>query len=109
MSDEETYEVEKIVRAKVLEKEGRLFWRFLVRWKGYDADDDTWEAIDAFVGSGVEHVNEFFRRASANCGGRDWRNLDLFQVGEEFVLVSSVELTAVIGRYTTVVPVSRAM
>ncbi|TFK76281.1 hypothetical protein BDN72DRAFT_227683 [Pluteus cervinus] len=80
MSDEEEYEVESIVQAKVTKKRKKLCWQFL--WKGYTPDDDTWEPIDNFEGS-EELIDSFFLRA--NCGGRDYRNLDSFQAGEEFV------------------------
>ncbi|KAH0583783.1 hypothetical protein H2248_009386 [Termitomyces sp. 'cryptogamus'] len=84
--DEVEYEVENITQARVEKEKGRkknLIWKYRVRWKGYGPNDDTWEPQESFVGS--EHIIEqFWERA--NSGGRDYRDMGLFKVGEEFVL-----------------------
>ncbi|KAG6898358.1 hypothetical protein C0992_009033 [Termitomyces sp. T32_za158] len=87
MSDEEVeYEVENITQARVEKEKGRKknqIWKYNVRWKGYGSDDDTWEPKESFVGS--EHIIEHFWER-ANSGGRDYRDMSLFQIGEEFIL-----------------------
>ncbi|KAG6874219.1 hypothetical protein C0995_003765 [Termitomyces sp. Mi166 len=100
MSDEEVeYEVENITQARVEKEKGRkkiLIWKYRVRWKGYGSDDDTWEPKESFVGS--EHIIEqFWQRA--NSGGRDYRDMSLFEVGEEFVLTGPPPYTlSMLGR-----------
>lgn len=44
---ESEYEIEKIIDHRINEKEHRM--EFLVRWKGYGASDDTWEAFEMFA------------------------------------------------------------
>ncbi|XP_042187865.1 chromodomain Y-like protein [Callorhinchus milii] len=60
MASEELYEVEKIV-AKRKNKKGRT--EYLVRWKGYDSDDDTWEPEHHLVNC-EEYILEFNRQHS---------------------------------------------
>ncbi|KAJ2913450.1 hypothetical protein MD484_g6969, partial [Candolleomyces efflorescens] len=85
MSDEEQeYEVESIQEAVVEKKRGKngqLFWQFRVRWKGYSAEDDTWEPIESFEESG-QIVDEFWSRTKDE---RDVRDLKKFRVGERFL------------------------
>ncbi|XP_069769599.1 chromodomain Y-like protein isoform X3 [Narcine bancroftii] len=58
MASEELYEVERIV-AKRKNKKGRT--EYLVRWKGYDSDDDTWEPEHHLVNC-EEYILEFNRQ-----------------------------------------------
>ncbi|KDR81688.1 hypothetical protein GALMADRAFT_239812 [Galerina marginata CBS 339.88] len=85
MSDNEEYEVESIREARVeaasRAKKAKLVWKYLVRWKGYTPDDDTWEPIDSFVGS-ENMVQAFWERAQTN--GRDVDDLSMFKAGETF-------------------------
>lgn len=45
-SDGEHYEVDHIEKHRISNK-NKL--EFLVRWKGYSSDDDTWESFDMFA------------------------------------------------------------
>ncbi|XP_043921103.1 chromodomain Y-like protein [Protopterus annectens] len=58
MSSEELYEVERIIDKK-RNKKGKI--EYLVRWKGYDSDDDTWEPEQHLVNC-EEYINDFNRR-----------------------------------------------
>ncbi|XP_064409473.1 chromodomain Y-like protein [Latimeria chalumnae] len=58
MATEELYEVEKIVD-KRKNKKGKT--EYLVRWKGYDSEDDTWEPEQHLVNC-EEYIHEFNRR-----------------------------------------------
>ncbi|PFH54279.1 hypothetical protein AMATHDRAFT_53164 [Amanita thiersii Skay4041] len=81
--DESEYEVENVVQARIEKLRGKkLIMKFRVRWKGYTEDDDTWEPIESFSGS--EHfIDKFWQRAST--GGRDYRDIGQFKLGEVFV------------------------
>ncbi|XP_033854740.1 chromodomain Y-like protein isoform X2 [Acipenser ruthenus] len=57
MASEELYEVESIV-AKRKNKKGKT--EYLVHWKGYNSDDDTWEPEQHLVNC-VEYIHEFNR------------------------------------------------
>ncbi|XP_051785168.1 chromodomain Y-like protein isoform X1 [Erpetoichthys calabaricus] len=57
MASEELYEVERIID-KRKNKKGRI--EYLVRWKGYDSEDDTWEP-EQHLGNCVEYIHEFNR------------------------------------------------
>ncbi|KAK7054768.1 hypothetical protein VNI00_003231 [Paramarasmius palmivorus] len=85
MSDDNQYEVESILRARVAKKSPRskfVVWQYLVKWKGYDdPEENTWEPVDSFEGS--EHFVEAFW-TKTKTGGRDREDLSLFEVGEEF-------------------------
>ncbi|XP_053571804.1 chromodomain Y-like protein [Bombina bombina] len=60
MASEELYEVERIVD-KRKNKKGKT--EYLVHWKGYDSDDDTWEPELHLVNC-EEYIHEFNRRHS---------------------------------------------
>ncbi|XP_033010391.1 chromodomain Y-like protein isoform X1 [Lacerta agilis] len=57
MASEELYEVEKIVD-KRKNKKGKT--EYLVRWKGYESEDDTWEPEQHLVNC-EEYIHEFNR------------------------------------------------
>ncbi|XP_070261889.1 chromodomain Y-like protein isoform X4 [Myotis yumanensis] len=58
MASEELYEVESIVD-KRKNKKGKT--EYLVRWKGYDSEDDTWEPEQHLVNC-EEYIHDFNRR-----------------------------------------------
>lgn len=58
MASEELYEVERIVDRRK-NKKGRT--EYLVRWKGYESEDDTWEPEQHLVNC-QEYVGDFNRR-----------------------------------------------
>ncbi|XP_058934008.1 chromodomain Y-like protein isoform X1 [Kogia breviceps] len=58
MASEELYEVERIVD-KRRNKKGKT--EYLVRWKGYDSEDDTWEPEQHLVNC-EEYILDFNRR-----------------------------------------------
>ncbi|XP_069469549.1 chromodomain Y-like protein [Ambystoma mexicanum] len=58
MASEELYEVERIIDKKK-NKKGKT--EYLVRWKGYNSDDDTWEPEQHLVNC-EEYIHEFNRR-----------------------------------------------
>ncbi|XP_046496271.1 chromodomain Y-like protein isoform X2 [Equus quagga] len=58
MASEELYEVERIVD-KRKNKKGKT--EYLVRWKGYDSEDDTWEPEQHLVNC-EEYIHDFNRR-----------------------------------------------
>ncbi|XP_023977463.1 chromodomain Y-like protein isoform X1 [Physeter macrocephalus] len=58
MASEELYEVERIVD-KRKNKKGKT--EYLVRWKGYDSEDDTWEPEQHLVNC-EEYILDFNRR-----------------------------------------------
>ncbi|XP_025027845.1 chromodomain Y-like protein [Python bivittatus] len=57
MASEELYEVERIVD-KRKNKKGKT--EYLVRWKGYESEDDTWEPEQHLVNC-EEYIHEFNR------------------------------------------------
>ncbi|XP_028912297.1 chromodomain Y-like protein isoform X1 [Ornithorhynchus anatinus] len=57
MASEELYEVERIVDRRK-NKKGKI--EYLVRWKGYDSEDDTWEPEQHLVNC-EEYIHEFNR------------------------------------------------
>lgn len=58
MATEELYEVERIV-GKRKNKKGKM--EYLVRWRGYDFEEDTWEP-EANLASCIEFIKEFNRQ-----------------------------------------------
>jgi len=54
---EEEFEVERILNKRVV----REMEKFLVRWKGYTAEEDTWESREN-LGNAKELVEEFERK-----------------------------------------------
>ncbi|XP_060761740.1 chromodomain Y-like protein [Neoarius graeffei] len=64
MATEELYEVERIV-GKRKNKKGKM--EYLVRWRGYTFEGDTWEP-EANLTSCVEFINEFNRQHSERLG-----------------------------------------
>ena len=51
------WEVERVLRAKHTDSQG---WKFLVRWKGYTAADDTWEP-EARLANAKEAIAQYMR------------------------------------------------
>ncbi|EIN07286.1 hypothetical protein PUNSTDRAFT_127058 [Punctularia strigosozonata HHB-11173 SS5] len=78
-SDNETYEVERIEKAKVFKEGGGRIWKYFVKWKGYDTNENTWEPVSSFADDDL--INEFW--LSADTRERDWSNLSQFDPGEE--------------------------
>ncbi|KAI0065412.1 hypothetical protein BV25DRAFT_1681797 [Artomyces pyxidatus] len=77
----EEYEVETILRAKVFKRGKTMGWKYYVKWKGYDASDNTWEPPMSFAGSGDGIVAHFWERVDLE--GRDMNDASQFQNGEE--------------------------
>ncbi|TFY81562.1 hypothetical protein EWM64_g2452 [Hericium alpestre] len=75
------YEVESILSAKAQKRGKKQGWKFLVKWKGFDNSENTWEPVDSFQGSGDEALSRFWERV--DLGGRDVRDLSQFKNGEE--------------------------
>jgi hypothetical protein len=48
--EEEEFEVEKIIDKKVIRR-GKI--EYLLRWKGYDSDEDTWEPRENLTCNGL--------------------------------------------------------
>ncbi|KAI0721095.1 hypothetical protein C8T65DRAFT_254839 [Cerioporus squamosus] len=77
------YEVESILRAKVEGgSRGRKSWSYWVKWKGYGIEENTWEPPKSFKGGSEHFIDHFWSRIDTN--GRDYNNLRLFEVDEEF-------------------------
>ncbi|EJD54018.1 hypothetical protein AURDEDRAFT_157268 [Auricularia subglabra TFB-10046 SS5] len=58
--DEETWEVEYILKARVKWRSGRgLYWEYYVKWLGWTHDHDTWEGDASFVADS-DIVEEFW-------------------------------------------------
>ncbi|KZP14580.1 hypothetical protein FIBSPDRAFT_1048697 [Athelia psychrophila] len=81
---EELYEVERVEKAKVHKVGSRKEWRYLVKWKGYPSEENTWELSTAFQGDAVEN---FWKEAETN--GRIPTDLTKWQHREEVGLKQS--------------------
>ncbi|PBK97042.1 hypothetical protein ARMGADRAFT_1010555 [Armillaria gallica] len=82
--NEEEYEVESVLLARVAKKSARskqLIWQYRVKWKGYSSEESTWEPKESFEGS-EDILEQFWARANTN--GRDIQDLSLFRVDENF-------------------------
>ncbi|PBK78338.1 hypothetical protein ARMSODRAFT_1077912 [Armillaria solidipes] len=82
--NEQEYEVESVLLARVAKKSARskqLIWQYRVKWKGYSSEESTWEPKESFVGS-EDILEQFWARANTN--GRDIEDLSLFRVDENF-------------------------
>ncbi|KAJ3568557.1 hypothetical protein NP233_g5625 [Leucocoprinus birnbaumii] len=95
MSEEELYEIESITQARIKKVNNRKQWQFLVRWKNYPPEEDTWEPMENMQGS-EETVQYFLQRI--NTGGRDYRDLKLFKQGEVFLPVGPPKKRNVKGK-----------
>ncbi|KAG7447905.1 uncharacterized protein BT62DRAFT_1003689 [Guyanagaster necrorhizus] len=100
-ADEQEYEVESVLLARVAKKSVRskqLIWQYRVKWKGYSSEESTyasrslsvhsysyshsrWEPKESFEGS-EDILDQFWARSSTN--GRDIEDLSLFHVDESF-------------------------
>ncbi|KAK7467215.1 hypothetical protein VKT23_004273 [Stygiomarasmius scandens] len=104
------YEVEVITCARVARKPGRgerLGWKYLVKWKGYDSEENTWETVESFADS--EHfVEAFWERAKKSLNGRDIEDMSLFRPGEEFFPIGPPRKTRA-ARKATAEPESSAV
>ncbi|KAL6300125.1 hypothetical protein BKA93DRAFT_803028 [Sparassis latifolia] len=76
------YEVEAILRAKVVKEKGRKIWRYCVKWKNYSHKHNTWEPAVSFEGGSEHFIRKFWGRISTD--GRDFEQINLFKVDEEF-------------------------
>ncbi|OCH92216.1 hypothetical protein OBBRIDRAFT_751660 [Obba rivulosa] len=78
----EEYEVEAILRAKVVKRpRGKKTWSYWVKWKNYEIADNTWEPTESF-GNGSEHfIKSFWERIDLK--GRDPYDLTQFNEDEE--------------------------
>ncbi|KZT70133.1 hypothetical protein DAEQUDRAFT_725756 [Daedalea quercina L-15889] len=78
----EEYEVESIRQAKVVRgRQGRKDWSYLVKWKNYSNEDNTWEPPESFTGGSEHFISEFWLRV--NTGARDWQDFSKFKLGDE--------------------------
>ncbi|KAF5315624.1 hypothetical protein D9611_004772 [Ephemerocybe angulata] len=78
-SDDEAYEVDYLLEARCLKKDRKKTMEFLVRWKGYDSDGDTWEPIENFQDITID---EFWAKTRET---RDPRDVSKFSLGDHFL------------------------
>ncbi|KAI0273724.1 hypothetical protein BC834DRAFT_855247 [Gloeopeniophorella convolvens] len=81
MAQDNEYEVETIVKAKVFMRGKKMGWKFHVKWKGYGQADNTWEPERSFEGSGDEIIQKFWDRVDTQ--GRDIGAVEGWTNGEE--------------------------
>jgi hypothetical protein len=65
----EVFEVEKVLDRRVrtfsVRKQRRTVTEYLVRWKGYSADHDSWEPYANLKGPAIAEAKELARRQRA--------------------------------------------
>ncbi|KAF4576774.1 hypothetical protein EYR36_000629 [Pleurotus pulmonarius] len=87
MSDENEYEVDYILKARIeyekpRSRKKKLIWKFCVRWKNYSEADDTWEPVESFDGS-EELIETFWARCGGTLRGRDPNDMSQFELQDE--------------------------
>jgi hypothetical protein len=55
--DDSEYEIDHIVGYRIKAKDDTI--EFLVRWKGYGPNDDTWESFDMFAHDAPDIVKKY--------------------------------------------------
>ena len=63
-----TYEVERIVGERKRRGKGKIQMEYLVQWKGYTADERTWEPVSHLDGA-REALDEWMKKKEESC---DW-------------------------------------
>ena len=58
---DEVYEVEKVVGRRLSLRMCPLGWEYLIKWKGYDQEFDSWEPASA-LNNCKESIDEFYTR-----------------------------------------------
>ena len=59
IDEEEEYEVDKILKSRRTGRKKQL--QYLIRWKGYGPNDDTWEPVENLPRA-LEVIQEFYKR-----------------------------------------------
>lgn len=71
--DEKEYEVEKILDRKDEDSDGEDCLMYLVKWKGYDSDESTWEPDDALEDPMVREKIRKYNRKQARRAEEGYR------------------------------------